>query len=81
VEPKRPITDTKEEAARKTNAWLQYSGMAFQMGIIILLGALAGRKLDSWAGSAKPWFTILFSLLAIAAALYLSLRDFLKKRP
>jgi F0F1-type ATP synthase assembly protein I len=67
-----------EEAAEKTRAWLKYSGMAMQMGIIILLGALAGRWLDQRMHNATPWFTILFSLLAIAAALYLSLRDFIQ---
>jgi len=58
-----------------SNAYLKYSGLAIQMGLIILLGALLGKKLDAYFGTERPWFTIVFSLLAIFLALYVSLKD------
>lgn len=55
---------------------MKYSGMAFQMGIIILIGAFAGQSLDTRFHTEKPYLTVLCSLLAIAVALYITLKDF-----
>lgn len=79
-ESKHPITDPEEsdlltKGKAASNVYLKYSGMAFQMGIIILIGALVGRKLDAYFHSSKPWFTVVLSLLAIFAALYTTLKD------
>ena len=81
-ESKHPITDPKDpsdtsKGKATSNVYLKYSGMAFQMGIIILIGALLGRKLDTYFHSPKPWFTVALSLLAIFAALYTTLKDLL----
>lgn len=80
-ESKRPIIDGSNPAQRKatSNAYLKYSGMAFQMGITILIGALLGRQLDRYMHTPQPWFTVVCSLLAIFAALYISLKDFMVK--
>ena len=55
--------------------YARYSGMAFQMGIIILVGTLIGRQLDKYFETSKPFITVLMALLSIAAALYISLKD------
>ena len=60
------------------NFYFKYSGMAFQMAAIILIGAFSGKKLDEYLGLEKPLMTVFFSLFAIAAALYLSLKDLFK---
>ncbi len=57
---------------------MKYSGMAFQMGAIILLGTLAGQKADAYFAMEKPLLTVAFALLAIFAALYLTLKDLIK---
>ncbi len=57
------------------NVYLKYSGMAFQMGAIILIGTLLGQKLDVYFGTPKAYLTILFALLSIAAAFYVTLKD------
>ena len=64
---------------QKFDAYLKYSGMAFQMGIIILIGAYAGKMLDGRFQTEKPYFTVLLALLAIFAALYISLKDLFVK--
>lgn len=69
--PKRPLNKGVRDFAK-------YSGMAFQMLAIILAMTWGGIKLDKLAGFEKPVFTIILSLLGVFAAIYTSLKDFLK---
>ena len=55
--------------------YAKYSGMAFQMGLIILMGTFIGKKLDEYFQLERPYLTVLFALLSIFAALYLVLKD------
>ena len=57
----------------------RYSGIAFQMIGIILLTTFGGVKLDKLTGWETPVFTIVLSLLGVFAAIYISIKDFLKK--
>lgn len=50
------------------------------MGAIIGLSAWGGQKLDAYFKNIQPVFTIILSLLGIAAALYLVLKDFIKPK-
>lgn len=53
---------------------MKYSGMAIQMGVIILIGVYLGKWMDEkWATT--PYLTVAMALLSIFAALYLSLKD------
>ena len=61
------------------NSYMRYATMGTQMLVIMALGAFGGYALDKWLALKFPVFTILLSLLSIAAALYLSIKDFLKK--
>ena len=54
--------------------------MAIQMAVIITLGVFGGKKLDQFLNLKQPIFTLLFSLLAVFAAIYISIKDFLKKQ-
>ncbi len=63
------------EVRQKYDAYLKYSGMAFQMGIIILVGTWAGQKLDSHFQTERPYLTVLMALFSIFAALYITLKD------
>lgn len=58
---------------------MKYSGMAIQMGVIILLGVWAGMKLDERFRNQTPWFTVGMSIFSIFAALYIALKDLFKK--
>ncbi len=51
------------------------SGIGIQMGITIFLGAYFGKFLDEKFPSNKKWFTIAFTLLAVAFSLYNVLRQ------
>lgn len=54
--------------------------MAVQMGVIIGLSAWGGQKLDAYYQNKNSLFTILLSLFGIAAALYLTLKDFINPK-
>jgi len=61
------------------NDYARYSGMAFQMLIIILIAVWGGTRLDKILELKTPVFTIVLSLLGVFAALYTSLKDFIKR--
>jgi F0F1-type ATP synthase assembly protein I len=56
----------------------KYSSLAFQMVAIILLTTLGGVKLDKMTGWKTPVFTIILSLLGVFAAIYFTVKDFIK---
>lgn len=56
----------------------RYSGLAFQMIAIILVTVWGGVQLDKLTGWETPVFTIVLSLLGVFAAIYTSVRDFIK---
>lgn len=64
----------------RPDSFLKYGNMALQMGAVIGLSAWGGKKLDLYFQNSSPVFTIVLSLLGIAAALYLALKDFIKPK-
>ncbi len=77
---KQPESDPAEQKQPKDTGdrlrdYAKYSGMAFQMGLIILVGTFLGKKLDEYFQLERPYLTVLFALLSIFAALYLVLKD------
>jgi len=54
--------------------------MAFQMIIIIGIMTFVGVKLDEHSAGEKPIFTAILSLLGVLAALYITLKDFIRKK-
>lgn len=62
------------------NSYVKYSGIAFQMIAIILIGVFGGMKIDKWLKTEKPVFTALFSVLAVILAIYYSIKDLLRTK-
>ena len=56
-----------------------YSGLAFQMGIIIFLGAYGGIKLDNYLNS-SPCITLIGVLGSLALSIYFILKTVLHKK-
>lgn len=72
----RDPTDKKsKDDGDRLRDYAKYSGLAIQMGIIILVGTLIGQKLDAYFEMQRPYLTVLFALLSIFAALYVALKD------
>lgn len=57
--------------------YAKYSSLALQMVIIIGLGCFAGIKLDKWLNINFPIFTVSLTLFAVAAAIYIGIKDLL----
>lgn len=74
-----PNKKKSKESADRFRSYAKYSGMAFQMGLIILVGTLIGKKLDERFQMERPYLTVLFALLSTFAALYLTLKDLITK--
>lgn len=65
---------------KDVNTYAKYSGMGIQMVVIVALGVFGGIKLDAWLRPGKfPVFTVCLTLFSIFGALYLFLKDFIKK--
>ncbi|MCK9206942.1 MAG: AtpZ/AtpI family protein [Salinivirgaceae bacterium] len=56
----------------------RYSGLAFEMLGIIFLGTFGGHKIDEHRGTGFPLWTLILSLLSIAIAMYVVLKDLIR---
>ena len=74
-EPLKPDRKEGQDLQKQVNVYAKYSGMAIQMGLIIVVGAFAGQYLDGYLSNEKPIMTIIGSLLGVFFALYWSLKD------
>ena len=59
--------------------YAKYSSMAIQMLVIITGGIFGGYKLDEHLKLKFPVFTVIFSFLSVALAIYYATKDLLKK--
>jgi ATP synthase protein I len=59
----------------KWEAYSKYSGMAFQMILIIVCGTFAGKYLDVKIGFQRPTLTIVFALISVGFSLYYVLKE------
>lgn len=70
----------KKKLPESANAYMKYASMGTQMLIIIGIGVFGGFKLDKHFGFKVPVFTLTLSLASVAIAIYLSVKDFLRKK-
>lgn len=73
------------KAANKANrkqakAYLRYSGLAIQMGVVIAFFAWLGQQLDEATQTAKPYWTTGMALLGVGVALYFLIVDVLRQK-
>ena len=54
----------------QVNEYVKYSGLAFQMAALILLGYWLGSKIDKWLDLSFPAFTISLILLFLFISFY-----------
>lgn len=59
--------------------YARYSSLAMQMLVIIAGGIFGGFQLDKYTKLGFPLFTVLFSILSVAFAIYVAIKDFIKK--
>ena len=59
---------------------LRYTSLATQMAVTIFLGVWGGMKLDSYFQFDAPVMTLICSLSGVTLAVYIVIRDVLRKR-
>jgi hypothetical protein len=73
--------DKRLQPTNNPNSVLKYSGMAFQILACILLGFWGGMKLDEKLEFKQvPVFTLVLGLAGVVVGIYISVKDFLKKK-
>jgi F0F1-type ATP synthase assembly protein I len=79
TEEQQDQKNLKDPENKDFSAYAKYSGIVIQMGVIIFLTTWGGIKLDKLTGLRTPVFTIILSLLGVFAAIYIAVKDFIKK--
>jgi len=59
---------------------MKYSGIAFQMIAIILIGVFGGMKLDKWLKPRLPVFTAVLSAIAVVIAIYFAIKELIRTK-
>ncbi|QHS55755.1 AtpZ/AtpI family protein [Mucilaginibacter sp. 14171R-50] len=72
--PKNEKPDDKEPV-KELSAYAKYTGMAFQMIVIIGIFAYAGYKIDENAHHSTKWVTALLSLIGVFISLFIVIRS------
>ena len=67
-----------KQPQKPLNAYAKYGALGIQMAVIIGGGCYGGYKLDEYYKNTTPVFTIILSLVSIALAMYIVLKDFIK---
>lgn len=76
--PKLPFNpDDKQKGVQ---AYLKYSGLAFQMAGIIFLSIIVGRQIDDYLKLEKPYATVVLSLLGLTGFMYKLYIDLMKDK-
>lgn len=65
---------------KNLNDYARFSGIAFQMAIIMLVGTFGGIKLDSKLKLQFPVFTIVLSLVSVGLAIYIVVKELIVKK-
>ncbi|MBO4778265.1 MAG: AtpZ/AtpI family protein [Bacteroidales bacterium] len=60
------------------NNFIKYTNIGIEMLVVILVGVFGGQKLDEVFENENQVFTIVCSLVAVFAAIYLAIKDFIK---
>jgi len=69
----------KKKILKPINNYSRYSSIGMQMIVIILAGVFGGVKLDSLLHLKFPIFTVVLSIFSVMLAIYIVIKDLLKK--
>ncbi len=79
----KPTSEKKQRNNKEQKslyfAYARYSSMAFQTGIVIGMFTWGGFELDKWLET-SPIFLAIGLLLGLVIGVYLSIKDFIKKK-
>ncbi len=67
-----------KKESQKLNAYAKYSSITIQMAVVIIIGVFGGLKLDQFLENSFPIFTLSLSVISVALAVYLAIKDVIK---
>ena len=65
----------ENEAGKEVNSYAKYTGLAFQMIVVIGVFALAGYKIDEATHHITKWATAALSLAGVFISLFIVIRS------
>ena len=77
---KNKKSENRKNHQSSLNSYVKYTGLAFQMIAIILVGVIGGIQLDKVVPMEFPLFTVLFTILSVIFSMYYAIKDFIKMK-
>ncbi len=68
----------KDKLKENIRAYAKYSGIAFKMLAVILIGLWSGIKIDDSLEIQYPIFTVGLTLLSVVLSIYITIKDLIK---
>jgi len=65
----------KDNSGKPVNNYIKFTGIAFQMIIIIGVFTFAGYKIDQYTHHSTFWVTAILSLFGVFASLYIVIKS------
>lgn len=69
------MNQEKKSKKNLPSSLVKYSGMSTKIALAILAGVYGGKYLDEYFGLETPIFTLVLSMVGLALALYIIIRD------
>lgn len=70
------IEDPKKEIKKKqVSSYVKYTGLFFQMLVIIGVFTFVGSEIDDYQQTSQPYYTAGFALLGVVIAIYQVLKE------
>lgn len=69
----------KQNSPQKYNAYLRYSGLAFQLAAMVCIGLFGGKWIDNRLHLEKPVFSLLLVTLFFGVFMYKLYKDLSQK--
>ena len=63
---------------KETMKWLRFSGIAIQMGVVIWLGSILGKYIDSKTERYDELWSNIITLIAVLLAMFSVIREVIK---
>lgn len=72
------MSESPDDPKKRLGHYAKFSGLAFQMAVLIILAAYGGEWLDQKQGNETPGWTISLILVAIFTSLYQIIKTVIK---
>ena len=69
------MNENKKSKKNLPESLLKYSGMSTKIALAILAGVYGGKYLDEYWALKTPIFTLILSMLGLALALYIIIKE------